>query len=394
MRHTHANRRFRLSLWRSARWAALIGLTSTAIWLLSGVAAADEPPASALRSPRSNPSAETAVVPTVETPAVWVADASQFPQPLCALSADASERTHSLAGRIGAAVVDIRTGETWSGGGGGQTFTLHSVSKAVLAFAALTQIADDAAQSHADDPEAEQEEVPEPYLDSDMSFQIWHMIVMGENWAAKNVVNWLGGTEAMAQFYRRVGAEQMAQGVHDTSWGLGVGLVHEVAHFFAQAAGSESVPEWARERAYSFLTLTTPAVVWHHLTAPWLPGWHAATKTGWYYLANHVERINHASIIFDRDGEARYSIVVMYEGVDWFDNIWGGINGVHRSVAAQIALREQGEPYGDSACQAASGDTARWLSELEHQISLTGPAPRPAHLAASGPPNLMAVLGS
>lgn len=287
------------------------------------------------------------------------ADSGDDSSLLCSLSASAQAQTNVLPGRLGIAVVDVASGASWVSDDD-ELFTLHSVSKAVLAFAAVMRLGD---------------------LDLELSREqralLFQMVVMGENWAAQRVVTWLGGTRAMQEFYLRIRAESMVAGVHQTSWGLGTGRVIDVARMFAAVTNSHELRPDQRAQIYDLMASTWSAVRWPDAVRPALPGWRLAAKTGWFIPEwPHRHRVNQGSILFNPSGEARYAIAVMYEGPTMRPEVIPIIFAVQRSLAADLALREQGELYGDPRCHAAG----RWMTRLQTEIgsieptSVAGPA--------------------
>ena len=262
------------------------------------------------------------------------ARAAPITLPLCALSSQATAELLDIQGHLAVGVVDLRSGDTWGGGDLTHSFTLHSTSKAVLAFAALNELSDDG----------------EP-LSPELSAVLEKMVVLGSNDAAKQTFDWLGGPPDLRDFYLRIGAEPLARTVHYRSWGLGHGRIDDLARLFARLAVSPAISEGARAEAYALLRTTWSAAYWYAQAAGSLPGWHSATKTGWFWLDDDSQRINHASIIFNPHERSRYSVVVMYEGFALFDDVWGAINDIHRLVARDIAQREDGRVYGDRGCR-------------------------------------------
>ena len=275
------------------------------------------------------------------------AEPGDDPSFLCALSPAAQAQTNVLPGRLGVAVVDVVNGASWVSDDD-ELFTLHSVSKAVLAFATVMRLGD---------------------LDQELSWEqralLFQMVVMGENWAAQRVVTWLGGTRAMQEFYLRIRADSMVAGVHQTSWGLGTGRAIDIARMFAAVTNSRELAPEQRTQIYDLMASTWSALRWPAAVGPSLPGWRLAAKTGWFIPEwPHKHRVNQGSILFNPSGEARYAIAVMYEGPTERPNVIPIIFAVQRSLAADLALREQGEAYGDPRCHAMG----RWLVVLQAKI--------------------------
>lgn len=276
------------------------------------------------------------------------AEPGDDPSLLCALSPDAQAQTNVLPGRLGVAVVDVRSGAGWVSDDD-ELFTLHSVSKAVLAFATVMRLGD-----------------LELELSREQRALLFQMVVMGENWAARRIVDWLGGTRAMQEFYLRIRAESMVGGVHQTSWGLGTGRAIDIARMFAAVTNSHELPSDQRALVYDLMISTWSALRWPHAVQPALPGWRLAAKTGWFIPEwPHKHRVNQGSILFDPSGEARYAIAVLYEGPTPRPDVIPIIFAVQRSLAADLALREQGEAYGDPRCHSME----RWLVVLQTEIA-------------------------
>lgn len=263
--------------------------------------------------------------------------------PLCALSAQAEQQIDRLWGRAAVAVVDLRSRETWAGGDTGHGFTLHSTTKAVLAFAVLAKL--------------EQEVHPSNRW---FEHRLRRMVVFGENEAADELFGWLGGAEALAGFYRHLGAPSLAAGVHDRSWGLGRAQVAEVARMLAQLARSPVIPAPARDSALELLRQTPAALHWRAYSVYALPGWTAAAKSGWFWLEDDSQRINLAALLSDGSSRLRYALVLMYEGFERFDDVWARFNGAIGWLAHDLSLRETRRPHGDQDCALA----AQFLRQL------------------------------
>lgn len=282
------------------------------------------------------------------------AETGDDPSFLCTLSPAAQAQTNVLPGRLVVAVVDVASGDSWASDDD-ELFTLHSVSKAVLAFATVMRLGD---------------------LDQELSREqralLFQMVVMGENWAAQRIVDWLGGTRAMQEFYLRVRAESMVSGVHQTSWGLGTGRAIDVARMFAAVTNSRELPPDQRAQVYELMVSTWSALRWPDAVRPALPGWRLAAKTGWFIPEwPHKHRVNQGAILFNPAGEARYAIALMYEGPTPRPEVIPIIFAVQRSLAADLALREQGKAYGDPRCHIME----RWLVVLQAKIdSIEGTA--------------------
>ena len=219
---------------------------------------------------------------------------------------------------------------------------------------------------------------------------LFQMVVMGENWAAREIVDWLGGTRAMQEFYLRVRAEAMVGGVHKTSWGLGTGRAIDVARMFAAVTNSHELPPQQRAQVYDLMASTWSALRWPAIVQPTLPGWRLAAKTGWFIPEwPHKHRVNQGSILFGPAGEARYAVAVMYEGPTPRPNVIPVIFAVQRSLAADLSRREAREAYGDPRCHLMG----RWLGTLQTGIdSVEGTVVRPPSLvqdARQGEPRLL-----
>ena len=276
------------------------------------------------------------------------AEPDDDPLLLCALSPDTQALTGSLPGRLGVAVVDVGNGASWVSDDD-DLFTLHSVSKAVLAFATMMRLGDlDLEPSR------------------DQRALLFQMVVMGENWAAQRIVDWLGGTRSMQEFYLRVRADSMVAGVHEQSWGLGTGRAIDVARMFAAVTNSHELPPEQRAQVYDLMASTWSALRWPAIVQPTLPGWRLAAKTGWFIPEwPHKHRVNQGSILFNPAGEARYAIAVMYEGPTPRPEVIPIVFAVQRSLAADLALREDGEAHGDPRCHSMG----RWLGTLQTGIN-------------------------
>lgn len=257
--------------------------------------------------------------------------------PLCALSAQAQQQVDRLWGLAAVAVVDLRSREAWAGGDQGYAFTLHSTTKAVLAFAVLSKRNryDQASSGRFED-------------------RLRRMVVFGENEAADELFAWLGGPEALAGFYRRIGARPLADGVHDESWGLGRARVDEIARMFARLASSPAIPEQARASALDLLAQTPAARHWRAYSVYALRDWSAAAKAGWFWLEDDSQRINFVALLYDETGRGRYALALFYEGFALFDEVWQRFNAVIGWLAHDLSLREAGRPHGDRDCALAA----------------------------------------
>ncbi|MCY3923356.1 MAG: hypothetical protein OXG27_13330 [Chloroflexi bacterium] len=256
--------------------------------------------------------------------------------PLCALSSQAQQQVDRLWGLRAVAVVDVRSRETWGGGDQSYAFTLHSTTKAVLAFAALTKLEQ---QGHASTKR--------------FAGPLRRMVVLGENEAADQLFDWLGGAPALADFYRRIGARPLAAGVHDESWGLGRARVAEIARMFALLAQSPAIPDRARASALGLLGQTPAALHWRAYSVYALPEWTASTKSGWFWLEDDSQRINLVALLHDDAGDVRYAMALFYEGFALFDQVWQRFNAVIGWLAHDLSLREAGRLHGSRDCRLA-----------------------------------------
>lgn len=267
--------------------------------------------------------------------------------PLCALSSDAQHQIDQIWGRAALAVVDTRNLETWSGGDREYAFTMHSTTKAVLAFAVLTKM-----------------ELEGETLTTGLEDSLRRMVVFGENDAADELFALVDGAPGLVDFYQSIEAQPLAEGVHDRSWGLGRARSVEVARMLTGLALSQEVPNEARSSALELLAQTPAALHWRAYSDYALSGWTAAAKSGWFWLEDDSQRINLVAILLDQSGRGRYAVALFYEGFARFDNVWERFNAVIGWLAHDISLREAGRPHGDRHCALA----AQFLLRLDAHL--------------------------
>ena len=256
-----------------------------------------------------------------------------------------------LWGQAALAVVDVRSRETWAGGNQRHPFTLHSTTKAVLAFAVLTEL-------------EQERQAATGWFEE----RLRRMVVHGENDATDELFDWLGGPAALAGFYQRINAQPLAAGVHGESWGLGRARIADIARMFARLARSAAIPEQARASAVDLLAQTPAALHWRAYSVYALPEWTAAAKSGWFWLEDDSQRINLVALLLDGSGRLRYALVLMYEGVELFDDVWDRFNAAIGWLAHDLSLRERGRPHGDRGC----AQVALFLRQLSVYL---GPLP-------------------
>ena len=298
--------------------------------------------------------------------AVW-ADGSALP--LCHLTSGfggvvGASTMEEVA--VGASVVDLRSGERWSGGID-DPFAMHSVIKPAIAAAVLQESYE---QGRA--------------LSGIEGAALRQMVAQSANGVVWMLLGLIGEMEGLGGFYRRWGVPELVELLKDR-WGSSRATPSHLASLYAAIASGEGVPLAARGQLFSLLDQVGEAQIWGaRIPEEALPGWESLIKTGNYSLGATLTdgsvrddrttvdtplggdvfrgrvllRMNSAAIWLSepwRGGEARYVVAIMLEGY----GSWHEAERLHEEVGellAEALVRREGGEQG-----VASGACLRWL---------------------------------
>ncbi len=317
-------------LWHLPALALLCALTALA-WLSA-------PPAAAARSIDPAPRWEQASAPPPAPPA-YPSPASWRQRELCELSNHAQALLNRTPARIGAAVVDLRSGELWVGGDR-QPFALHSVVKAPIAWLTLAT--------------AEQRGEP---LSRGLAERLRWMIAWSDNEGVERLLDYLGGLPALRDYYAELGLDAMAANLHQFSWGRGRGSAADVAATFAALATSEDVSPSVRTKAFALLAGVIPEQRWGAAAPPReLHGWSALVKTGLFPEPQEGLRVNSAAIWLDSARRPRYVVAIMSAE----HRLWGPAferqNAIGAAIGRAVLAREQSAADPNAVCSPLVAD--------------------------------------
>lgn len=255
------------------------------------------------------------------------------PRPLCELSNNAQALLYRTPGRTGVAVADLADGQLWVGGDD-QTFALHSVAKAPIAWLAMA-----AAESRG-----------EP-LSRNLAEQMRQMIAWSNNDAVPILLGYAGGLPALRDFYAALSLDGLVANFHEFSWGRTRGSAVDVAAAYAQLATSDALSPAIRERGLALLDAVVPEQRWGAAFPPaQLRGWSALVKTGQFAEPGEGLRLNSAAIWLDQWRRPRYVVAIM--GAE--QRHWGlsieRQNLIGAALSAAIAARERNAQNPNTTC--------------------------------------------
>ena len=255
-------------------------------------------------------------------------------RPLCDLSNQAQALINRTGARIGVAVADLTVGELWIGGDR-DTFALHSVAKAPIAWMALA-----AAEARG-----------EP-LTARLADQMRQMISWSSNTAVPPLLEYVGGLDVLREFYDSLHLESLVANFHDHSWGRGRGTPSDVAAAYGQMAASERFSPAVRERGLALLKGVATEQRWGATTAP-LRGWRTLVKTGQFAVKGEGLRLNSAAIWLDEWGRPRYVVVIMAANQRHWGLTMERQTRIGEAIAAGVGVRERGAVGAPGTCASA-----------------------------------------
>ena len=269
------------------------------------------------------------------------ASADGIAAPLCLL-APAFERTVIASPTrdfvVGASVIDLRSGEQWTGGLDAP-FAMHSAIKPAVAAAVIQ---DSHEQGWA--------------LHHSHRLAVYRMVAQSDNADVRTLLGLIGDMPGLEEYYRGWGVPELARLSHE-SWGASRATPSMLARLYAALAVSDDVPLAARGQVYSLLDDVTEIQTWGaRLPSEALPGWQSLIKTGNFSVPADPQaddlrasealgrrpgaipdtplaamalqgrvlvRMNSAAIWLAEPwtgGEPRYVVVIMLEGfVSWYE---------------------------------------------------------------------------
>ena len=183
--------------------------------------------------------------------------------PLCTLSNEFGREVMKVDAVVGAAVYDLNTGTIWSGGHSGP-YALHSVIKAPIAWAVLSDAYD------------EGRALTEMQRDA-----LFYMVAWSQNPDVTTLLSMIGGLSGLTRYYERWGVPELIGLTHGSRWGASLAEPVHLARLFAALAMSESVPDEARSDGFDLLRDVVDSHRWGAtIPAGTLPGWESLIKTG------------------------------------------------------------------------------------------------------------------
>ena len=252
---------------------------------------------------------------------------------MCSLSTSALAAIENSKHRIGVAVIDLDHGLEWRGGDAGP-FALHSVVKLPIAWLALTRLND-----------AE----PEPAAAAKLRRQIGLMVTHSANEPVEPILRYIGGMEALGEYYELLGVPELQSGLHPRRWGIGTASAGGVARLYAALANSPVASTEVQREGFALLARVPNYLRWGAKNVPpSLEGWQSLIKTGWFLWRETEMRVNSAAIWLDPEGRPRYVIVMMFSGNtddSQAQRLQNRIGAELGSALAARALNPQARPW-------------------------------------------------
>lgn len=246
-------------------------------------------------------------------------------RPFCSLSTSALTAIESSRHRIGVAVIDLDRGLEWQAGDAGP-FALHSVVKLPIAWLALTRLYNGDSESGAA---------------TKLRRQIGQMVTHSANEPVEPMLRYIGGLEALGEYYELLGVPEMRTGLHPHRWGIGTASALAVARLYRALAISPVASAEVRREGFQMLARSPDYLRWGaRKLPPSLDGWQSLIKTGWFLWRETEMRVNSAAIWLDPEGRPRYVIVMMFSGKTEDSRAQALQNRIGAELAGALAARE------------------------------------------------------
>ncbi len=270
---------------------------------------------------------------------------------------------------VGASVMDLRSGERWSGGID-DPFAMHSVIKPAIAAAVFQESYEQGRT-----------------LSRTHRAALRRMVAQSANADVWMLLGLIGEMEGLGRFYQRWGAPDLVELLKER-WGSSRATPSLLATLYAAIAAGDAVSLAARGQLFSLMDQVDEHQIWGaRIPEQALPGWQSLIKTGNYSLAATLTdgsvrddsggarsdrttidtplgddafrgrvlvRLNSAAIWLSepwRGGDARYVVAIMLEGY----GAWYEAEQLQEQIGALLAealvRRETGhQPTPSGAC--------------------------------------------